>query len=243
MITSMIQLVQLYLFCLLIQYCVSSPTNSGAGNTDDDTIIDCTLPPAAQTSFDGLTTGLRVLQKYSMYCLNGADPNVLLPALHPTSGCSMPVEYKHCITTGITPTTNNTANWYTVYLGLVQYLEALQIDDTANSELDTLVAVFNAVNEEFFQVLQDLHCNCSTNCTVKLPHYKAMSASCPSQIMFLKYYLSSIMIPHTINTVNQYNQVCEVCTTGIPSDVEPMSAWVKMHFPKDYPILHEMLKN
>ncbi len=228
------------------------PINNGSSilpNTTNQTqpdtaipIINCSssnLP--STTNFTSLLAGLKVLQKYSIYQYMNDLSGLLLTLGYPPV-CKDAVQYRNAITIGLTPTANNIAKWYTVLNSYKQYIEYLQ-NIKSMEYFNTTIALITAINDDFFNILQDINCNCSNDCIINEPSYDTVSDSCTLPLLHVHYLFGSSILRQIIYTINEYKNIC-LCTgpNDINNTLDPASEWFSLNFPSDDPEIDEIRK-
>ena len=218
----------------------SSSSSSSSSSEHDQTLvppeintasstINCSLPQST-INFTPLLAGLRVLQTYSRYQIQTADINALISTF---GTCRATVTYKNAKTFGLIPTANNIALWYTVMNSYKQYLNTLQYIDTA--EHNTTTSLIAAINDEFFTILQDIHCNCTDDCVINQPKYDNVTDSCTSPLIHVHFLLAKDILPQLVYTVKQYRELCLCDASSNDTTSDPVMEWLTMNFPADDP--------
>lgn len=219
---------------IFLQQSLSSPlpSNDKAEPPSNATDNNCTNSHQLLTNFNNLLTGLKVLQKSSQYYAY-KNINKLISALYPIGSCAATVNYRNAKTQGLVQTVslNNVASWYTVFTSYVHYLDSLQPSNQEDlMELQSITSFVDAVNQELFYVMQDLQCNCSTDCYVAEPEFEAAADSCKSPLKHVEHLFTYDIIPHALVTVRDFVESCSCDNSDSNSTADPLE-WFNAHLP------------
>ena len=213
--------------------CTSLPV-SGSGDISTE-YIDCFIPQTNETNLSELKAGIMVVQKYTELIVSRIEAKVLFQLY---GVCTPPVEYKTAETSTLSNsavTADNIAKWYAVFVGIESHLNAIQ-PSSQSDELDTMKTLITALKQSYFNVLQDLSCNCSADCQIPILEPNDIG-SCPAPLISVELFYQ-VIAPLARSTVSQFSESCGCQSPGVQTTgIE----WFQAHFPSNDPDFSEMV--
>ena len=214
-------------------HCTSLPV-SGSGDISTE-YIDCSIPQTNDINLSELKAGLMVVQKYAELIVLRIEAQVLIQLF---GVCNMPVEYNMAKTDSLpnsAVTADNIAKWYAVFVGIESHLDAIQ-PSSQSDELDTMKTLITALKQSYFNVLQDLSCNCSADCQIPILQPNDIG-SCPAPLTIVALIINYNIAPLARSTVSQFNESCGCQSPGVETNGID---WFQAHFPSNDPDFSEM---
>ena len=136
---------------------------------------------------------------------------------------------------------SHVAEWYAIMDVLDRQLDIIATSDDDQATLEGMRALVLGLKQSYFNVLQDLHCNCTDDC--KITTYETIDDSlCPYPLHKILYDLEWIggAIGKAKETADQFSTSCGCDSATDTKQVE----WFKAVFPPtliDYAIMIEEL--
>ena len=218
-------------------HCTSLPV-SGSGDIYTE-YIDCSIPQTNDTNLSELTGGLMVVQKYAELIVSRIESEVIVQ-IYGACYTSPQVEYRMEKIVNYVVSEDKIEKWYAVFVGIESHLNSMistqplaQLD-----ELDTMKTLITALKQSYFNVLQDLSCNCSADCQIPILEPNDIS-SCPFPLTWIELFLYNPLVTLARSTVLQFRESCGCQSPGIQiTGID----WFQAHFPSNDPDFSEMVK-
>lgn len=232
------------ILCITVAIFVLLSTSSAlpiGGFHDNDTditissIINCSLTKE-ETDLHEIRAGHYVFEQY------------ISAVLTPQSFCTSPVDIMQV--NPITTYTQNSdvnspvylARWYTIFASFNEYLSGVKSSITSQEELnllDTTQTLLDALQQSYFNVLQDRLCNCSEGCIIPELIAADYSTHCDYGLVNTIHFFFKHLIPAARDTLNKFSSNCDCQSPNGMTNRQ----WFEANFPTDNSTLYSLIGN